>query len=746
MSARKNTAAALCRLLTTGDEADRCHALRALGAMRDSASIPALIERLYDADPDVCTDAAEALGRIGDPVAIPDLLELLHNHPDGEVRSSVVEALGNFSDPRVEAALLICAAQRPENLVCDDEWDDWWDMQLHAVTALGRMRSTKSIAVLRTILEDEESQGIEAELLTALARIGGDGLEVLEQRLLRGSPAERRRAATALGHAADRKAPALLGEALLDQEAEVRGAAIRALGAAGASGYLKVILISLKDPDAGVRSSAAETCGLLAAGSGHSSDLAEQLVPLLDDADPLVRSTTIRTLDMLHGEQLSSSGATARITLRLSDPEAAVAAAACRFVARHRVDAARRDLLQIAADEQGSAYLRQQAVHALGALEDTDQQVIDTLCRAIRDPEQPVRLEALGSLMNLAGTDTPLADSALQAVLDAARGVSPGTAQPEPAAQEQPEPGAAPHPARGSANSTLEAIGMALADTAPGPRQPQPDSEELDDIREHLDLAEKMEALTAPGRADSDPATGIRCLAIRVLARSDREEAFATLIDSLQDASPGLRREAAISIGRIAARCADPSRLQHATGPLLSQMEFGEESIRHACARSLARLGSTSALPHLLGALTDRSSQVRIEAVNGLVDLVANGAAAEADAPVTEIMQQLQERLGDPASGVRLAAAKGLASLLPVAGEELPARQVVERIVAAARIDHGSQARDMGRILREIDREAAVDTLLQQLDSMDTSSERRFVIELLEELLAVEEAGERRPA
>lgn len=745
MPARERATTALCRLLTTGDEADRCHALRALGVMGDPASIPALRERLYDADPDVCIDAAEALGRMGDPQAIPDLLELLHHHPDGEVRSSVVEALGNFSDPRVEGELLICAARRPENLVGDDEWDDWWDMQLHAVTALGRMRSRKAVPVLRAILEDEESQGIEAELLTALARIGGEGLDVLKERLQRGEPAERRRAATALGHAREREARELLGEALLDREAQVRSAAIHALGAAGASSYLKVILISLKDPDPEVRSAAAAVCGRLAERCGDGGELASQLVTLLEDADPVVRRSTIETLEMLDGEQLAPCGAPALIAQRLADPDTGVAAAACRFAARHRLNRARGDLSRIAADDTGSGYLRQQAVRALGTLQDMDGEIVETLRQAIHDPEQPVRQEALEALAALAGTGSPQAEDALRAILGAARGPLPDTPAPHPITGQNMEPGKNRSGPAQPATSTLEAIGMALEAESPAePWQPSPEGAVPEEIREHLELAERLEALASPPATERDLSTGTRILAIRALANCDREEALATLVDSLQDPSPELRREATTSIGRIAARSGDPSRLQHATGPLLSQLELGEESVRHACARALARLGNEAALPRLLAALADPASQVRIEAIAGLVDLAGNSATGEA--MIAEVIQRLQDRLSDTAGGVRLAAARGLKSLLPLAGEEPPVRRIVEGVVAAARIDHGSQARPMGRILKEIDREAAVDTLLQQLDTLETSGERRFAIELLEELLAKEGAGERRPA
>ncbi len=733
MSATEKTAAALCRLLTKGDEADRCHALRALGALRHAGSVPALVERLYDSDPDVCIDAAGALGRISDPAAIPHLLELLHNHPEGEVRSCVIEALGCFTDPQVETALLNTAAQRPDNLICDDEWDDWWDMQLHAVTALGQGRSAKAVPVLRAILEDEESQGIETELLNSLARIGGEGVAVLKQRLLHGSTQERRRAATALGLAKDPEAHPLLGEALLDREAEVRSAAIQALAAAGACGYLKAILLSLRDPNATVRCAAVESCVRLAVLGEQESNLACHLLPLLDDSNTMVRSTTIDTLDTLDERQLAVCGTRERITLCLRDANEQVAAAACRFVAHHRVSEARIDLLQIANHRMASAYLRQQAIHALGRLHEPDRRTIDTLHRATRDREQSVQLEALGALTTLSTGATPQAEYALQAVLEAACRPSPPapqTGHPATAAppSRQPEPRPAPV-------STLEAIGMAQThNTAP------PGTGNPEEICEHPEQKEQVEAPAAPRREQHDPAVPLRILAIRALADCDREEALTALIDALQDDSAAVRREAASSIGHIAARCPKYTALRQAVGPLLSQLELGEEEMRHTCARTLARLGSATALPHLDGALEDRSRQVRIEAIGGVVVLAtAHGSTQQT---IGGIIRRLQSRLDDSASGVRLAAARGLAELLPLAGANPPVRQVVERIIAAARIDHGSHARQMGRILREIDREAAAETLLRQLETMESSGERRFVIELLEELLAEEEAGE----
>jgi len=168
----------LCHLITTGDEVDRCYASRTLGVLGETQAIPTLVQCLRDEDVDVSIDAAEALGRIGDPIVVPKLLESLTHDPDGEVKTAVVEALAQIEGVDVIAPLLEVAKVCP----------DWWDMQLKAVKALGRKRVKEAVPILSTILDDDENQDIESEILIALALIGGDGEEILIQRLTKGSP------------------------------------------------------------------------------------------------------------------------------------------------------------------------------------------------------------------------------------------------------------------------------------------------------------------------------------------------------------------------------------------------------------------------------------------------------------------------------------------------------------------------------------------------------------------------------
>ncbi len=759
MSAKTETIAALCHLLSHGDEADRCYASRALGRLGDTDALPALIERLGDEDPDVCIDAAEALAGIGDPEAVSPLLEVLQHHPDGEARTAAVEALAKISDPRVPGALLEIAASRPENLAWDDEWDDWWDMQLHAIDALGRMQVTEAVPILERLLEDEENQGIETELLTALARIGGEGLRVIEQRLKHGSVTERRRAATVLGYATSDEAVALLGQSLLDPEAEVRCAGIRSLGAINAYEYLKMILVSLKDPDAEVRSAVVETCSQLAAGALHTEDIASQLIPLLKDENPLVRATTIRTLTSLAITHPLPPEQMEQISLRLSDRDSQVATAACQFLARHPLPQAKDDLLQIASRVGEGIHLRQQAIHALGSVTAPDEDLVEALIHHVTDPEQPIRLEALSALMRLASSREPGSFLALDAVINALQGaletednsitagseITPNL-PPSTSSPSMLSAGIISHSRQSrQATSTLEAIALGSQETSPDTEHGDTEeetgisNEQNSELQEFLELAEENAAVAT--RREFDVHTDVRLLAARVLATSDKPEVIAALVETLSSNEAALRKEAALSLGHIASRCPALPALKNALGPLLVQLETGEIEVRHACIRTLAKLGSPEVLPHLLKTLQDDSALVRIEAVNGLVELslALFEAGDQEKLSATEILRQFQGCLTDPSNGVRLAAAKGLVSLLPNLGEESFGCEIIRSITSAAFADHGSQAREMGRILRKIGGETATRMLLQQLETLPTSAERRIVIELLEEILLPEE-------
>ncbi len=199
MTARLQAITALTRLLETGDEANRCYAARALGVFGDESAVDTLIARLRDEDIDVCVDAAEALRKIGSSKAIPSLIQSLENDSSGEICSVVATALGHLGGKEANDALLTIAATRPERLDWDDDWDNWWDVQLEAIKVLGQAKEECAIELLLDIMDNHEHQNIESDALTVLAQMEGKGIDTLIQRLQERSSRSRRRVAKALG-------------------------------------------------------------------------------------------------------------------------------------------------------------------------------------------------------------------------------------------------------------------------------------------------------------------------------------------------------------------------------------------------------------------------------------------------------------------------------------------------------------------------------------------------------------------
>lgn len=715
MANRKKVIDSLCHLTSTGDEVDRCYASRTLGILGDTQAIPVLIQALRDEDIDVSIDAAEALGRIGNPSAIPALLESLRHDPNGEVKTAVVEALGRISGEEVIAPLLEIAKSCPEDMAWDEteDWNDWWDMQLKAVEALGRLRINKAVPVLAAILEDEEGQDIESEVLKALALIGGEGELVLIKRLCEGMPRVRRRAASALGLSQSTEARKALARAMTDKAGEVRVAAIRALGKLGASQYLDVMLRFLKDPDPEMRRAVIEVT------RDFSVTEVDKLAALLTDSSAVVRAAALRALrDIEHfSEEILE-----QIRSCLNDSDDTVVAAACTLLSRLGDHSVLVKLLQILSDRERDASLRSTVATALGTLGDSE--ALGILSWAVGDEAQPVRLAALNALMRVdQAKDKETAP--LDVVIAALKGKVLTSSEVEPSSVDDES-------AKGHseittievrpAMSTLEAIAMDNAEVS----YEQADVAELpknsddEEIQEYMDIAheniELGERLFVQKKVDV--AADVRYLSARILGDSD--QAVGALIEALNDDDPVLRREAVESLGLIASRSPEIKELADAFGSLATHLNIGDRDLRLACARTLGLLGNGSAIPVLFAALQDEDSSVRSQTIQSLTVLIPGERQAFEDA----IIAKFVELLHDTDIGVCKAAADALAAL----GHT----EALDSIIEAAFV--GAGARDMGRALRLLDIEQSGDKLLKMLDSVPDSSHRRFVIEMLEEV------------
>ncbi len=417
----------LLSYLEKGDEVDRCYAAKTLGNLKVKEATTALMERIRDEDIDVCIDAIMALGKIKDISALPTLLESLEKDPDEDVKIAVTESLAHFKSKDSIKILLKLAEDRPEEMDFDEnkDWDSWWDLQEKAIVILGEMKVKKAFPIFKSVLEDEDSQDIEAIILKSMAKIGGDADSYLIERLNNGNDREQRRAATALGFSQSDETLKALGRALTSKSADTRENVIYALGNRKASQYVKVIVMSLRSPHNNVKKASLEVLQSLATEAEINQQVDfNQLALLLDENEESKKTTLIQEAilsffqqqhkvfpiyDRIHAESQQ------RIRSCLMSKYDEVAVQAAQMVALASDIQAVDQLMDIALNNNAivnSSWLRQEAILALGALinlinEDNGKIIFDkktaikNLKQLIEDKDQAVRAASIKALLML---------------------------------------------------------------------------------------------------------------------------------------------------------------------------------------------------------------------------------------------------------------------------------------------------------------------------------------------------------
>ncbi len=403
MSIKDKTVEVLCKLLQTGDEVDRCYAARALGVIGDQTVVSPLIDRLRDEDLDVCIDAATALGNIGAIQAVPALIESLENDSSGEICTAVTEALGKTPSKQAIGALLNIFRNRPPELEWDDDWDTWWDIQLEAVKAFGKLQAEQSLEDLARFIDDESEQDIENEILKAMVSISDNGVEKVIQYLLdrRFLPRRRRRAARALAFSRSPETTKALGKALKDQAADVRAEAALSLAVQGAENYFRALLLMLRDSNEQVRQAAVKAIVKLARKGEDSKKLQMSLSQLLTDPDSQVRAVVMTSLSPLVENSPLPENDFRAVIESLNDKSTETVAAASKLLGLNGDDLAIDALLDVAKDDGTGPLARREAILSLGRLGRADKAVIDVLVCAVTDRQQAVRLAALTALKSL---------------------------------------------------------------------------------------------------------------------------------------------------------------------------------------------------------------------------------------------------------------------------------------------------------------------------------------------------------
>lgn len=415
MTSKTQAIEALIGQLEGGDEVDRCYAAQALGRLQAPTALEPLYRHLQDEDLDVCIDAATALGNIGSDEAVQGLIDALHYHAEVDVKQAAIEGLSKCGGERV-AKTLQQLLDRPDDMGMSETegWDDWWDLQLQAVKALGDNAVAEAAEALAQMIDSDDGQDIDSEILKALVQIGPAGVAQLEQRLLSATPRQRRRFATALAYAESAPAFELLFGLLDNEDADVRTAATVSLAAVRSdsvnfgSERLVTLVGLLNDPSAQVQAAALRGLGQLQLSTTDDA-VDQQLLALLDSDDSQVRSAVLRLLSPeIEQYEVIPQVLIGRLQQGLSSDHEEEQRLCCELLARVDQAEVQQQLLALAEDTAAPAMVRRQAIQSLGQQSQADVEVLQVLWRCGQDANSALRHVALQSLqqLNLGQTDT----------------------------------------------------------------------------------------------------------------------------------------------------------------------------------------------------------------------------------------------------------------------------------------------------------------------------------------------------
>lgn len=231
---------------------DRAAAARALGEIEALASLPFLLEALYDVEPIVRTQAVTSLGALKQPAAIGALLDMARRHP--EMPASLLSRV-------LSACSLDCLeigeppAQEPDVLSANAAQGPF-------TGEITRLETSGAIEELPEWIED-------AHLTEALAALDSDDVE-----------ARKAAARTLAQFQIQSSVQALSSVAMSDSEPSVRAAAITSLGDINHESVFAAVLVGFADEAREVRAAAARSISHL------SFDRADAYVRLLNTASP----------------------------------------------------------------------------------------------------------------------------------------------------------------------------------------------------------------------------------------------------------------------------------------------------------------------------------------------------------------------------------------------------------------------------------------------------------------------------
>ncbi|MGZ5441354.1 MAG: HEAT repeat domain-containing protein [Thermoanaerobaculia bacterium] len=255
--------------LDSPDAKTRAAAAETLGGTKAPEAVPPLVAALKDKDSAVRVAAVRALGHIGRAEAVEPLLAAAADQDLSEAADAALKDIGAAG----EEALLAALRKKP--------------VSIHAVRALGAMKSEKAVEPLLALAFDSSQESAE-EAREAVGRIGGARVtQAAMERANATEPATRKLAYEILGALKSRDAVPMLIEKLADPDREIAASAAAALGAIGDDRAIEPLFAALrakgKDSDA-LQPAAGRALGAFGA------PVVPRLLESLEDGDEFVRA------------------------------------------------------------------------------------------------------------------------------------------------------------------------------------------------------------------------------------------------------------------------------------------------------------------------------------------------------------------------------------------------------------------------------------------------------------------------
>ena len=384
----------------------RTAALRAFVCLEPDAAVKrqALKDALLDPDPDIRSDAMEALARLATPADSAVIRRSLEGDPVREVKIAATEAMGRVAQGEDIALLRALTLSRCEDEVAwEDElgdWEDWLDVQIAAIGALGDLAQTDSIEDILAARDDEMAQTMDIPVFEALGRMGTVGITWLLAIIETDRPLARKRAVKVLSK--------LARDALRDHTDTLEQHTDPAL---------RIQAIALLDPsDAKLRAYLTEdadpTVRLAAFNRGvEAQDGFAELA--LRDRDAHVQASALDALT-LPLEPKFAPAVTDHLHAWVKSSDTTLMCAAAKNLPRLAPDGAAEALVVLANDESKPLPARIEATKALATC--SPQVALDVLVDLLGSPAQQIRLAAL--LMLKARADEDGAMDMVRAAMD----------------------------------------------------------------------------------------------------------------------------------------------------------------------------------------------------------------------------------------------------------------------------------------------------------------------------------------